>query len=821
MPDRTTGTLPLPLEMPPPAPAGGLTSAEAQARAEAGLANVDLTRQRTDGDVIRANALTFFNVVLGVLILALFAVAEFRDGLFVGVVVIANVAVSTLQEIKATRTLRQLKALTAPQATVVRDGSERGVLAEEVVQGDLIHLKQGDQVIADGPIVSRTAEIDESLLTGESDSVQRSPGDELRSGSFCTAGDCYYRADQVGSNAYAVRLAASARQVVRRETPLQLRFKRILRIMLSATGVLAALLMVSYMVDEKGIAEAIKATTATVTTVVPTGLLLGMTVAFAVGAVRVSRSGAIVQDINAVEALNYTDVICLDKTGTITANKLTLQGIDWAGGMEGHRPWLAAFVAASASESKTSGALAEALGKESNGAVAKGNVPFNSERRWSALKLELNGESRVFVLGAPETVLPLAESDAGLRAVYNAAAATGLRGVLFAEAPGLPDFGVAMTGLRPLALVTLGDVLRPEVRTAFAMMEQLGIEPKLISGDNPATVAALIAQLGISLKGGAVAGDEIEALEGSAFSDAVAEHSVFGRITPALKARIVTELRDQGHFVAMVGDGANDVQALRAADVAVAMASGTATARAVAGIVLLNDSFEALIRGAKEATAVLGNAARLSKLFIAKSLYAYLLIVATNMLRLDFPFLPRHGSLTALITLGIPAVFIAISIPPPGAGRDFTRNVLKWALPASLALAVSAIAVHLLTEGLLNRDIEEARTLVSLTMGITGLFFMVEVLGFEGASWRSLTRPVLSTLLGALLVAGFLLTVYTPALRRFFDFTEVHTGDWVIVISAVTAALVGQWLLSRYWERFLNVLIAKPGEKDKLRGRAV
>ncbi len=821
MPDRPAGTLPLPLELPPPAPPGGLTTAEATARAAAGLANVDATRQRTDGDVVRANVLTFFNVVLGGMILALFAVAEFRDGLFVGAVVIANVAVSTWQEIKATRTLRELKALTAPHASVVRDGAERGILAEEVVQGDLIHLKQGDQVIADGPVISRTAEIDESLLTGESDSVQRGPGDELRSGSFCTAGDCYYRAEQVGENAYALRLAASARQLVRRETPLQIRFKRILRIMLSATAVLAALLMVSYLVDEKGIAEAIKATTATVTTVVPTGLLLGMTVAFAVGAVRVSRSGAIVQDINAVEALNYTDVICLDKTGTITANTLTLQGIEWAEGMEGYRPWLAAFVANSAGESKTSGALAEALAHESNGAAAKGKVPFNSERRWSALKLEVHGESRVFVLGAPETVLPLADSDAGLRAVYETAAATGLRGVLFAEAPGLPDFGVEMTGLRPLALVTLEDVLRPEVRTAFAMMEQIGIEPKLISGDNPATVAALIAQLGISLKGGAVAGNEIEDLHGGAFSDAVAENSVFGRITPALKARIVTTLREQGHFVAMVGDGANDVQALRAADVAVAMASGTATARGVAGIVLLNDSFEALIRGAKEATAVLGNAARLSKLFIAKSLYAYLLIVATNMLRLDFPFLPRQGSLTALLTLGIPAVFISISIPPPDAGRDFTRNVLRWALPASLALAVAAIAVHLLTEGLLGRNIEEARTLVSLTLGITGLVFMVEVLGFEGASWRSLTRPVLSTMLGALLVAGFLLTVYTPALRSFFDFTEVKTGDWVIVITAVAGAVAGQWLLSRYWQPFLDLLIAKPGDKDKLRGRAV
>jgi cation-transporting ATPase E len=635
------------------------------------------------------------------------------------------------------------------------------------------------------------------------------------------AGDCYYTADKVGAEAYAVKLTADARRIVKRLTPLQIRFRRILRILLTATAVLAALLMISYNLEERGFAEALKATTATVTTVVPTGLLLGMTVSFAVGAVRVSRSGAIVQDINAVEALNYTDVICLDKTGTITANRLTLQEIVFVPGAELLRGWLAAFVSESAGDSKTAGALAEALGKESNGARKDGGVPFNSERRWSALKLVRGSETRVFVLGAPETVLPLSDNPDELREAYAQAAALGLRGVVFAEGDHLPDFGVAMTNLKALALVTLGDVLRPEVRTAFAMMDRLGIEPKLISGDNPETVRALLAQLGIALRGGVVAGAAIEGLDGQEFDGAVASNSVFGRVTPALKARIVTSLRNQGHFVAMVGDGANDVQALRAADVAVAMASGTATARAVAGIVLLNDSFEALIRGAREATVVLGNAARLSKLFIAKSLYAYLLIIATNMLGLDFPFLPRHGSLTALLTLGIPAVFISISVPPPDAGRDFTRNVLRWALPASLALAASAIIVHLLTEGLLNRSIEEARTLVSLTMGITGLFFMVEVLGFEGASWRSLTRPVLTTLLGALLVAGFLVTVYSPTLRRFFDFTEVHTGDWVIVLTAVAASLLLQYLLSRYWQEFLDLLTAKPGKNEALRGRAV
>ena len=806
------------LEAPIP---GGLSTSDAVARQAAGLSNSDSSRIRTDGDVVRANVLTFFNVVLGSLILALFAVGEFKDGFFVGIVVIANVAVSTLQEMKATRTLRELKALTAPKATVVRDGAHKDIPAEEVVQGDLLHLKKGDQVVADGTIVSRNAEIDESLLTGESDSVKRGPGDELRSGSFCTAGDCYYTAERVGSEAYAVKLTADARNLVKRATPLQIRFNRILRVLLTATGVLAVLLMIQYNVEDRGFAEALKATTATVTTVVPTGLLLGMTVAFAVGAVRVSRSGAIVQEISAVEALNYTDVICLDKTGTITANKMTLTEARWMPGAEPYRPWLGAFAAGGADESKTAEALAEALASESNGAKEVATVPFNSERRWSAATLEHLGEKRTFVLGAPETVLPLCDGGEELRWAYDQAATQGLRGVIFAEAATLPEPGTAISGLRPLALLTLGDQLRPEVRSAFGMMERLGIEPKLISGDNPGTVKALLAQLGINLKGGVVAGAEIEHLEGEAFSRAVEENSVFGRISPALKARIVTTLRENGHFVAMCGDGANDVQALRAADVAVSMESGTGTTRAVAGIVLLNDSFEALIRGAKEATAVLGNAARLSKLFIAKSLYAYLIIVATNMLGLDFPFLPRHGSLTALLTLGIPAIFISISIPPPDAGRDFTRNVLKWALPASLALAAAAIIVHLLTEGLLNRNIAEARTLVSLTMGITGLFFMVEVLGFQGASWRSLTRPVLTSFLGILLVAGFLLTIYTPSLRSFFDFTEVKTGDWVIVLTAVAGALVAQYLLSRYWQPFIDFLTAKPRASEALRGRAV
>jgi cation-transporting ATPase E len=817
----TQQALSLPFDASVPVSLRGLTTAEANSRHAAGLGNVDTSRQRTDGDIVRQNALGFFNVILAALIIALFAVGEFRDGFFVGIVVAINVAISTLQELRAVRTLRALVALTAPHANVVRDGLESPILAEHVVRGDLLHLRPGDQVVADGRVISRNCEVDESLLTGESDSVRKQSGDELRSGSFCVAGDAYYTAEQVGIEAYAVKLAADARQSVRRSTPLQIRFRRMLRILLTATAVLAALLMISYNLEDRGFAESIKATTATVTTVVPTGLLVGMTVAFAVGAVRVSRAGAIVQDINAVEALNYCDVICLDKTGTITANRLTLDGISWESDGEEAMPWLAAFAVASAGDSKTSATLADALRALSNGAAAGGGVPFNSERRWSALELSLQGVRRVFVLGAPETVLPLCSGGEALLTAYATASRGGLRGIVFAETKALPEPGLAMSNLRPLALITLGDVLRPEVKSAFTTMAALGIEPKIISGDNPATVAALLSQLGITLPGGTIAGAELDAMDQTRFETAVTRNNVFGRITPAQKAKIVTAFRGQGHFVAMVGDGANDVQALRAADVAVAMASGTATARAVAGIILLNDSFEALIRGTKEARAVLGNAARLSKLFIAKSIYAFLLIVATNMLGLTFPFLPRHGSLTALLSLGIPAVFISISTPPPDAGRDFTRNVLRFALPASLSIAAATIAVHLFTEGLLQRSTEESRTLVSLVLGITGLILVVEVLGFEGASFRSLTRPVLTSVLALLLLAALVATVYTPSLRGFFDFTDVQTADWIIVAFASGGALAGQFLISRYWQQILDVLVAKPGPDDEPRGRAV
>ena len=355
-------------------------------------------------------------------------------------------------------------------------------------------------------------------------------------------------------------------------------------------------------------------------------------------------------------------------------------------------------------------------------------MPFTSERRWSALQLRLRGEQRTFVLGAPEAVLPHAANGAGLNAAYDAAIDGGQRGIVFAEAQGLPgpDSGheTVAEGLQAIALVTFSDVLRPEIGAAFETMDRLGIEPKIISGDNAETVASLIRQLGIALPGGVISGDELEALDDDSFAAAVEEHGIFGRIAPEQKARIVSTLRER-HFVAMVGDGANDVHALRAADVSVAMESGTETARGVAGIVLRDDSFRAFVEGTAIAQSVLANSALLSKLFITKSFYVVCIILAGTLLGLDFPFLPRHASLTSLFTLGIPAVFISLTKPPNCASGDFTSSVVRFAIPASISLAIAAVAVQLLTEGFLHRPIEEARTLVSLTIGIVALYFTV------------------------------------------------------------------------------------------------
>ena len=805
----------------------GLSIAEAVQRKEAGLVNRGVMRGRTDIEIVLTNTITAFNLLLFGLVGALLALAivdpggnHAVDAGVVGLVVFANIIIGTAQELRATRKLRRLVALTAPSSVVIRGGTAYTVRSDEVVQGDLVRLGAGDQVVADGPILHGRAEIDESVLTGETRSVARGPGDELASGAYCTSGSCFYEAERVGAESRAVKETAAARQLRRPETPLQLRFKRMLRVLMLATLALAALLVIQFVIKDVPWGEAIKAVTALVTSVVPDGLLLGFTVAFAVGALRVARMGAIVQDNTAVEALNYVDTICLDKTGTITANRLQVEDARWAGAGRSLRGWLGAFAAASAGDNRTARAVAEEFAPLSNGAAPLEAAPFNSERRYSALRLALAGEQRVFVLGEPERVLSACPDGGRLLDEYNRAAGRGLRGVAFAEAPAMPEAEGELPQMRAVALVTIADELRPEVGNAFRMMEELEISPKIISGDNPETVSALVQQLGTRLEGGLISGPELARMNEAEMREAVERTSVFGRIAPQQKEQLVAALQANGRYVAMVGDGQNDVPALRRADIGVAMESGTNIARSVAGIVLRGDSFEALVRGSGAAQTVLGNCAQLTKLFITKSIYVYLIIFLTSMMGLEFPFLPRHGSVTALLTLGIPAAFIALTTPPKGSGRDFIAESLRFAIPAAITLAIAAVGVYLLTEGLGRSQEEDGRTLVSATVAIVALIYTVQVIGYAGASREAPLRPILVTFFGALLIGVFVLLLYTPALRDRFQFVAMTADQWASVIIASALAIGGKWLLSRDAGRLMGWMSGRAEEDAASRGRA-
>jgi cation-transporting ATPase E len=330
----------------------------------------------------------------------------------------------------------------------------------------------------------------------------------------------------------------------------------------------------------------------------------------------------------------------------------------------------------------------------------------------------------------------------------------------------------------------------------------------------------LVRQLGVQVIGEPVSGSGLDDLTDAQLAVLLEENNIFGRIRPDQKERIVRVLQAHGHYVAMTGDGVNDVPALKQADLAVAMESGTSIARGVSGIVLLGDSFKAFVAATAEARSVLGNASRLTKLFLLKSLYTYVIVLATSFIGLGFPFLPRQGSVTALLTLGIPAFFISISKAPPLSGQDFTRSVLRFAIPAAIATSIASVSVHLLVEGFLDRSVEESRTMVTITLALMGVWFMLQVLGFEGASWRNPFRPTLVSLLAFLLILLLLWTLYTPWLRDFFDFTAVSEDEWAIVGAAVAAGLILQFVISRYWQQILAFMTAEPPE-GVIRGKDV
>jgi cation-transporting P-type ATPase E len=744
------------------APRGGLTAAEVADRVARGLVNdVPSAPTRTIGEIVGGNLFTRFNLLLGSLLAVILVVGPLQDALF-GLVIVANTVVGIVQELRAKRTLDHLEVVNAPKARVLRDGRVGELAVGQVVLDDVLEAAAGDQVVVDGEVLEAAGlEVDESLLTGESEPVARQPGERLLSGSFVAAGSGRYRATKVGRAAYAVQLTEEARRFTLARSELRAGVDQILKYVTWALVPTAVLLFVSQLRLEHGVRAGLRGAVAGTVAMVPEGLVLLTSVAFAVGVVRLGRRQVLVRELPAVETLARVDVVCFDKTGTITAGDLAVQELVATGGAGEAEAALGALAAADPNPNATLQAIGAAF-PAPDGWRAETAVPFSSARKWSGASFAGRG---AFLLGAPEVLLApegregsAVDRDGGaLLRRAEQIATTGGRVVLLASSAQPLDGDTPPRELVPRAMVVIGDQVRDEAAATIAWFAAEGVHVKVVSGDHPRTVAAVAGRVGID--GAADPVDARTLPDGQAeLAELLEARSVFGRVVPQQKRAMVQALGARGHVVAMTGDGVNDVLALKEADLGIAMGGGSAASRAVAELVLMDGRFATLPAVMAEGRRVIGNIERVAKVFVTKTVYATVLALAVGLAGLAFPFLPRHLTLISSLTIGIPGFFLALEPNTQRASPGFVRRTLAFALPAGLAAALATLVAYQIAD-VANVPQDQARTTATLALAGLGLV----VLALAARPLHRSRRLLLGAMAGS-----FAVVLVIPWLRVFF-----------------------------------------------------
>ena len=774
----TPGVPALPVEV---TRAGGLSGAEVAERRSRGLGNAGGERtSRSVGEILRANIMTRFNLILGVLLAVILAVGEPQDALF-GIVLVANAVIGIGQELRAKLTLDRLAVLSAPRVRVIRDGAPRELAVAELVAGDLVDLRPGDQLPADGVVrASASLQADESLLTGESEPVDKRAGDRLLSGSFVVAGSGGYQATEVGAEAYARKLTAEAKRFTVVRSELMAGINLILRYVTWAIVPVAVLLVVSQLHARDTVREALTGTVAALVGMVPQGLVLLTSVAFGVAAVTLARRRVLVQQLPAVEGLARVDVVCFDKTGTLTDGTIAFDRLIR---LDDQAPAEAALGALA--DDQNPNATLAAIGQAfppPGGWVRQGTVQFSSARKWSAASFAGQGS---WVLGAPEMVLPAGQREHLAQAAVLAA--SGQRVLVLARAEGPLDGDSLPRNPRAAAFVLLAERLRPDAADAIAYFTAQGVTLKVISGDSPRTVSAVAARAGLQHAGDPVDARDLPEDLG-ALGGLLEKSSVFGRVTPHQKQAMVRALQARGHTVAMTGDGVNDVLALKLADIGIAMGSGAPATRAVAELVLLDGRFATLPGVVAEGRRVTANIERVANLFITKTVWATLLAVAVGVTLLPYPFLPRHLTIIDTLAIGVPSFFLALAPNRRRYRAGFVGRVLRFAIPAGVIVAAAAFAAYTLARGHGLPLVQQrtAATLVTLVLSLCVLVLLAIPL-----TWRRIV------LVGAAL-AGFALLFPLPAVRRFYalELPRGELGLTLLIAALGVAALTGFWIIT-------------------------
>ncbi|WNZ21551.1 HAD-IC family P-type ATPase [Leptolyngbya sp. NK1-12] len=820
----------------------GLSHSEVAKRRAAGQGNdVPIQTSRTYWDIFRDNLFTFINWVYFFLSLVLIALGRASDVLVLAFVVLLNVVINVIQEIRAKQKLDKIALITRPKASVIRDGQEQEIDPSEIVVGDVLMVRPGDQIVVDGSIVGEgEIKVDESLLTGESDLIPKQSGNLVYSGSFCVSGAACYEAEKVGAESLASKMTAEARKFRKVLTPLQHRINLMIRLLLGVAIVLGFVTVLRMTLGVTSITTGVQ-NLAVIVGLVPIGLYFMITLAYALGAVRIAEQSALVQQSNAVESISNVDVMCLDKTGTLTTNRINLQtvypiGIDQAK----LEAILGDFAASASTSNKTNDAIIAALPRAKR--PVKVEVPFGSAHKWSAVGFA--DAPGLYVLGAPEilgTVMPLsAEQQASIRE----AADRGLRVLMIAHSPTVPDLydgagdPVLPATLQPLGILQFGDELRPDARQTLTEFQQAGIQVKVISGDNPLTVAALAKQAGLSDDIIAVSGQELAQMDDAVFTQTAEDSTIFGRITPEQKARLVQSLQLRGHYVAMMGDGVNDVLSLKQANVGVAMESGSQATRGVADIVLLKDTFSALPKIFLEGQRIRNGVADISKLFMVRIFSFILAIIAIGMITLSFPFGIKTSTIVTFLTVGIPPFFVTLWAKPDkprgGQGNPF----MHFVLPAMFTLSIASILIYLfflaenigpvfdwlngripfeeLGRRITRADIARAQRVAEtamVTMQVLGGLLLLPFLKPPTPAWvggEPLSRDWRYTILASLVLAGYIVILAVPALRRFFELSQLDFTDYLgIGLVAVLWALVVRFVWrNSLLDRFLDTKIS-------------
>jgi cation-transporting P-type ATPase E len=769
----------------------GLSGAEAAARlAQLGPPPEDSSRSTSS--IVAGNVFTLFNAILGVFFVLVVSLGLFADAIF-GLIAIVNSYIGIRQELKAKETLDQLAIVVAPKATVIRDGREVELRGEEVVPGDVVRVSPGDQLVADGEVIrSRGMTLDESVLTGEADGVRKGLGDRVLSGAFCISGSGYYEVDAVREQSYAGRLAGEAKAFRHPPSPLQ---EEVNQVILACTYLmipLAVILLIALKVQGVGVTEAAQTATAGLITLIPEGLVLLMSVTFAVAAVRLARTGTLVQQMSATESLAAVDTICVDKTGTLTDGELELQTVESLAPDE-TRSALARFAASAGDRNRTLEAVAQRF--PANPERPSAEVPFSSDWKWSGLTLG----GRSFLLGAPDVLARAGalELPAPLAAKLREHTQAGRRVVAFGETTAPLPANPATDPpprLRPLALVVLSENLRPDAAETIEFMRDQEVDLKLISGDARETVTAVAHGVGVPADAGVIEGPDLPE-DRASLSRAAQGNTIFCRIRPEQKKALVAGLADGGRYTAMIGDGVNDVPALKQARMAVAMGSGAQVTKGIADVVLLEDQFSQLPQAVAEGRRIARNVHRLGRLYLTKTIYAATLILLVAVPGFAFPFLPRHLTLAALLTIGIPSFVLALA---PSDGPLYRGHLLRslaaFAVPAGVSIAIGSILSFFLVDTVFGGSLVDGRTAATTTLIVLGLSFVLLLERGPGREHIAIQSYMLALVAG--LGALFALGLAAAPVRDFFQMSLLSAGQW---FCALLSAAVGLVLASVIW----------------------